>query len=221
MKPRTAISWSGGKDSYLALHRCRSSYDVVAMITMFNDDGSRSRSHGLRPEIVRAQADRLGLPLFAGRGSWATYESGYRQALADARTLDITHVIFGDIMYESNRAFPERVCAAQGLVAVEPLWNEPTDMLFREFVGTGADARIVTVRDGVVDSSWLGRRLSLDLLDEVRVLGIDACGEHGEYHTVVLDAPLFSSPLTVRWGDRILSSGCWAIDTEYVDVVGV
>jgi diphthine-ammonia ligase len=221
VKPRTAISWSGGKDSYLALHRSRSSYDVVAMITMFNDDGSRSRSHGLRPEILRAQADRLGLPLFAGRGSWMTYESGYRQALINARSLDISHVIFGDIMYESNREFPERVCAAEGLVAVEPLWNEPTDSLFREFVGTGADARLVTVRDGVIDSSWLGRRLTLALLDDIRALGIDACGEHGEYHTVVLDAPLFSSPLKVRWGERILRSNCWAIDTESVDVVGV
>jgi uncharacterized protein (TIGR00290 family) len=191
------------------------------MITMFNDDGSRSRSHGLRPEIVHAQADRLGLPLFAGRGSWATYESGYRQVLHDARSLDISHVIFGDIMYESNRAFPERVCAAEGLVAVEPLWNEPTDSLFREFVGTGADARIVTVRDGVIDSTWLGRRLTLDLLDQIKGLGIDPCGEHGEYHTVVLDAPLFSVPLNVRWGERILSSGCWAIDTERVDVIGI
>ena len=221
MKPRTAISWSGGKDSYLALHRTQLSYDVVAIITMFNDDGSRSRSHGLRPEILREQANRLGLPLFAGRGSWATYESGYRQALNAVRSLDVSHVLFGDIMYESNRAFPERVCAAEGLVAVEPLWDEPTDSLFREFVGTGADARIVTVRDGVIDPSWLGRRLSLDLLDEIRALGIDACGEHGEYHTVVLDAPLFSSPLTVRWGERILRSGCWAIDTERVDVIGV
>lgn len=221
MHPRTAISWSGGKDSYLALHRSLPAFDVVALVTMFAEDGGRSRSHGLRPEVLRAQADRLGLPLVAGRGSWAGYEAGFRQALAEAKTLGITHVVFGDIMYESNRAFPERVCAAEGLVAVEPLWNEPTDSLFREFVGTGADARIVTVRDGVIDPSWLGRRLSLDLLDEIRALGIDACGEHGEYHTVVLDAPLFSSPLTVRWGERILRGGCWAIDTESVDVIGV
>ena len=92
-----------------------------------------------------------------GLGSWATYEAGYRRALADARALGITHVIFGDIMYESNREFPERVCAAEGLIAVEPLWGEPTDALYREFVQTGADARIVTVRDGMLDPSWLGR----------------------------------------------------------------
>jgi diphthine-ammonia ligase len=221
VKPRTAISWSGGKDSYLALHRASSAFDVVAMITMFNEDGARSRSHGLRPEIIQAQAARLGLPLFAGRGSWATYESDYRQALEDARSLDITHVIFGDIMYESNREFPERVCAAEELTAVEPLWNEPTEALFREFVATGADARIVTIREGVLDATWLGRRLTLDMLEDIRTAGIDACGEHGEYHTVVLDAPLFSLPVRVTWGEQVVRSGCRAVDIEAADALRV
>lgn len=221
MNPRTAISWSGGKDSYLALHRSSSAYDVVAMLTMFGEDGARSRSHGLRPAILEAQAERLGLPLYAGRGSWASYESDYRQLLDDVCALGITHVIFGDIMYASNREFPERVCAAHGLTAVEPLWEEPTGALFREFVATGADARIVTLRDGVVDPSWLGRRLTLHLLDDIQRAGFDPCGEHGEYHTVVLDAPLFSSPLPVTFGERVLRSGCWAVDVEVADAVGV
>jgi diphthine-ammonia ligase len=221
VKPRTAISWSGGKDSYLALHRSRQSHDIVAMVTMFGEDGTRSRSHGLRPEILDAQAARLGLPLFAGRGSWASYESDYLQALEDARSLDITHVVFGDIMYDSNRAFPERVCAAQGLTAVEPLWNEPTAALYREFVATGADARIVTARDGVLDASWLGRRLTAALLDDIERAGVDPCGEHGEYHTVVLDAPLFSSPLQVSFGQQVLRHGCWALDVEATDAVWI
>jgi uncharacterized protein (TIGR00290 family) len=221
VKPRTAISWSGGKDSYLALHRSTSAYDVVAMVTMFAEDGARSRSHGLRPEILHAQADRLGIPLFAGRGSWDTYEAGFRAVLAEAAALDITHVIFGDILYESNRAFPERVCAAAGLTTVEPLWNEPTAALYREFVATGADARIVTVRDGVLDASWLGRRLTVALLDDIERAGIDPCGEHGEYHTVVLDAPLFTSPIPVTWGELVLRHGCWAVDVEAPDAVRV
>jgi uncharacterized protein (TIGR00290 family) len=212
MKPRAAVSWSGGKDSYLALHRSRASYDVVALITMFDDEGTRSRSHGLRPQILEAQAHRLGLPICKGRGSWATYEHGYMRALLDARALGISHVIFGDIMYDSNREFPERVCAASGLVAVEPLWSEPTDQLYREFVLTGADARIVTVKDSVLDASWLGRRLTLNLLDDLRAAGADPCGEHGEYHTVVVDAPAFSSPIDVVRLDHVSRDGCWALD---------
>jgi uncharacterized protein (TIGR00290 family) len=212
MKPRAAVSWSGGKDSYLALHRSRSSYDVVALVTMFDEGGTRSRSHGLRPQILEAQADRLGLPICIGRGSWTTYEDGYLHALLEARALGISHVIFGDIMYDSNREFPERVCAVSGLTAVEPLWGEPTADLYREFVLTGADARIVTVRDNVLDASWLGRRLTLDVLDDLVAAGADPCGEHGEYHTVVVDAPAFSSRLDLTALDRVSQGGCWALD---------
>jgi uncharacterized protein (TIGR00290 family) len=151
VKPRAAVSWSGGKDSYLALHRSVTHFDIVAAITMFNDDGTRSRSHGLRPEVVELQA---------------SYEEAYCGALREARALGVTHVIFGDIMYASNREFPERVCAAEGLTAIEPLWGELTASLFREFVSTGATARIVTVRDGVLDRTWLGRTLTMDMLPE-------------------------------------------------------
>lgn len=218
MLPRAAISWSGGKDSYLALHRSRTGFDVVAMITMFDEDGARSRSHGLRPEVVQAQAERLGLALIAGRGSWAAYEAGYRAALQRARDLAITHLIFGDIMYEANRAFPERVSAAEGLRCVEPLFGEPTAQLYREFIATGADARIVTVRDGVLDPSWLGRRLTSALLPELEARGVDPCGEHGEYHTVVVDAPLFAGPLALDLGTRVPVSDCWALDLRLAGV---
>lgn len=214
MTPRAVVSWSGGKDSFLALHRSRSVYDVVALITMLDEEGVRSRSHGLRPAMLQAQADRMGLPLICGRGSWLTYERGYLAALGDARSLGITHVIFGDIMYESNREFPERVCAAEGLTAVEPLWGEHTVELYREFVATGADARIVTTRANALDESWLGRRLTSELLPELVAAGVDACGEHGEYHTVVVDAPLFSAPIAFTSGERVLRSGCWALDVE-------
>jgi len=212
MKPRAAVSWSGGKDSYLALHRSRSQFDIVAAITMFNDDGSRSRSHGLRPNVVAAQTDRLGLRHVRGSASWSTYEDAYRAALRHVRSLDITHVIFGDIMYESNRAFPERVCAAEGLTAIEPLWGESTEALYREFIATGATAHIVTVRGDRMGPDWLGRPLTIEMLPAFAELGVDPCGEHGEYHTVVVDAPLFSTPLSVATGTTVAHDGCWAID---------
>ena len=212
MKPRAALSWSGGKDSYLALHRSLSEFEIVAAITMFNDDGTRSRSHGLRPDVIAAQIRRLGLTPVSSYASWSTYEDAYRSALRELRPLGVTHVIFGDIMYESNRAFPERVCAAEGLTAVEPLWGESTEALYREFIATGATAHIVTVRGDRIGPDWLGRPLTIDLLPALEALGVDPCGEHGEYHTVVVAAPLFSTPLAVTAGTTVVHDGCWAID---------
>jgi uncharacterized protein (TIGR00290 family) len=212
VKPRAAVSWSGGKDSYLALHRSLSQFDIVAAVTMFNDDGTRSRSHGLRPEVIAAQTQRLGLRHVRGCASWSTYEDAYRAALRELRALEITHVIFGDIMYESNRTFPERVCAAEGLTAVEPLWGESTARLYREFIATGATAYIVTVRGDRLSPDWLGRPLTIEMLPAFEALAVDACGEHGEYHTVVVAAPLFTTPLDVAIGTTVAHDGCWAID---------
>jgi diphthine-ammonia ligase len=212
MKPRAAVAWSGGKDSCSALHRAHASYDVVALATMFNETGDRSRSHGLRPEILAAQADRLGLACRSARCTWETYETAFRGLLASLVGEGVTHVIFGDIFFEHHKGWTERVCALEGVTAVQPLWGEPTERLFCEFVGSGGEARIVTVRAERLDASWLGRRLSRELLDELRSLGVDACGENGEYHTVVTGSPLFRSPLKLRAGEQVLRSGCWALD---------
>src|SRR5262249_24108373 len=107
---------------------------------------------------------------------------------------------------------PERVCAAEGLAAVEPLWGESTEALYREFIATGATAHIVTVRGDRIGPDWLGRPLTIDLLPLFEALGVDPCGEHGEYHTVVVDAPAFSTPLGVTTGTTVAQDGCWAID---------
>jgi uncharacterized protein (TIGR00290 family) len=211
-KPRAAISWSGGKDSCAALARVRSSLDVVAMITMFDEDASRSRSHGLRPEVVQAQADRLGLRSIVGRCTWETYDRAFANALAMLPPSGITHVVFGDILFEEHRQWAERMCGSHALVAVEPLFGESTDALFDEWVASGAEAIIVTARAQYFDETWLGRRVGRELLSELKRLGVDPCGERGEYHTVVTNAPLFSSPLSLRLGERVKRSDCWALD---------
>src|SRR4051794_36220993 len=113
-RPRAAISWSGGKDSCAALARVRRDYEIVSMITMCDESASRSRSHGLRPEILDAQADRLGLQRIVGRCTWPTYNEAFGGALADARADGVTHVIFGDILFDEHRRWAEAMCAPQG-----------------------------------------------------------------------------------------------------------
>ena len=211
-QPRAAISWSGGKDSCAALHRTNAQYDVVSMITMFDEAGERSRSHGLRPELLAAQADRLGLRRVTGRCTWQTYDAAFSTALAEVHADGVTHVIFGDILFEQHRAWAESQCAAHGLIAVEPLFGSSTTTLFDEWIASGADAIIVTARAEFLDESWLGRPLRRDMLDELTRLGVDPCGERGEYHTAVTNSPLFSSRLDVTANGHVQRSGCWTLD---------
>ena len=209
---KAAISWSGGKDSCAAYHRARADFHFVCALTMFNGDGTRSRSHGLRPEIVEAQIARLGIRPLMQRCEWATYDEAFDRGLADAAALGVTHVVFGDLLFDEHKAWAERRSSACGLIAVEPLWKESTTDLYRSFIALPGRARIVTVRASMLDESFLGRELSEDLLPELAARDIDPCGERGEYHTVVTDCPAFSSPLRVRAVGHATVSGCIAED---------
>jgi diphthine-ammonia ligase len=211
-RPKAAISWSGGKDSCAAYHRARPDLDFVAAVTMFNEDGTRSRSHGLRPEILRAQVERLGLQSITQTCTWETYDAAFDHALEAAAAMGVTHVVFGDILFDEHREWAERLSSGRGLTAVEPLWKESTTDLYRRFLESGTRARIVTVRTSKLDESFLGRDLAEDLLDEFRARDVDPCGERGEYHTVVTACEAFSTPLQVRPIGRATNSGCVAED---------
>src|SRR5262252_1291191 len=213
-KPRAAISWSGGKDSCAALQRTHADYDVVAMLTMCDEDAARSRSHGLRPEVLDAQAARLGLRRIVSNCSWATYNAAFAAALTEAAADGVTHVIFGDIVFDQHRQWAEAMCAPLGLTAVEPLFGLSTTMLFEEWTRSDGDAIIVTARAACLDRSWVGRPLRHEMLQEFERLGIDPCGERGEYHTVVTNSRLFSRPLALEHGPIVERSGCWALDCQ-------
>ena len=213
-RPRAAISWSGGKDCCSALLRVADRFEVAAALTMFDEEGARSRSHGLRPELIAAQVALLGLDHVRRHTSWADYNGAFESGLAEIAARGITHVIFGDIMFESHREWTEQRCAAAGLLAVQPIWGEPTERIVREFLASGSEALIVTARAQFLDHTWLGRTLTPPMLDELTALGVDPCGELGEYHTLVVNCPRFSRPLDVKPCGHVLRAGCWALDLE-------
>lgn len=213
-RPRAAISWSGGKDSHHALQRALDAYDVDVMVTMVDETGARSRSHGIRPSVLDAQAERLGLERIAAPCAWETYDRAFVGVLRRLRRDGVTHVIFGDILLEAHRAWAEGICARARMTAVEPLWGTPTRDAARAFVESGATAIIIATRAQLLDPSWLGRVLTVDLLDELEGMGIDPCGELGEYHSLVVDSPLFTRPLDVGHHGHVLRSGCYALDVE-------
>ena len=212
VKPKAAVSWSGGKDSYLALHRAFDRFDVQALVTMFTEDRTRSRSHGLQPEVVARQAELLGLPLVTGRGSWQSYEPEFKRLLRGLAQDKFSHMIFGDIFLDEHKAWVERVCGECSIEAVEPLWGEPTVELFQEFIGTGAEAQIVATNAALLDQNWLGERLRQEMQSSFETLGVDPCGERGEYHTLVFNSPHMSSRLELRETGRLMHDGYWMLD---------
>jgi diphthine-ammonia ligase len=211
-RPRAAVSWSGGKDSLAAVAATRAELDIVCALTMFDEEGQRSRSHGLRPELIAAQAARLGLRSVTARCSWSTYNDAFAAALLELARDGISHVVFGDLVYPEHREWAEARCTEAGVIAVEPLFGMCTSALFDAFVASGTTALMVTVREPWLDESWLGRPLSAEMKELFDARGIDPCGERGEYHTAVVDSPLFSHPVTVTHGERVRRGECVALD---------
>jgi uncharacterized protein (TIGR00290 family) len=213
-RPLAALSWSGGKDSCLAYLRVRETFSFVSAITMMNETGARSRSHGLTPAILRAQADALGFAWIWRPCSWSTYEAAFVDALEEVASTGVTHLVCGDILYPEHKQWVERMCTQAGLQPVEPIWGNATLDLYNEFLDRGGVARIVSANAEKLTSDWLYCQLDRESLIRFAALGIDPCGENGEYHTVVTDCPAFSHPLAIEPGEQVLQSGYWAVDVR-------
>ncbi|KEF34353.1 adenosine nucleotide hydrolase [Deinococcus sp. RL] len=208
-----AVSWSGGKDSALALWRAQEAGGrPLALLSVLDDTGTRSRSHGLRPEVLAAQARALGLPLWTASASWATYEREFTALLGRAAGAGARAVVFGDIDLQDHRDWEERVCAAAGVEAALPLWDEPRRALVEEGLRRGLRSRLVAVREDVLPADLLGRELNAALLNELLGRGVDPCGEGGEFHTVVVDGPGFRSPLALHAGEVHRGGGVATLD---------
>ena len=192
-------SWSGGKDSYLALQRAVTAGGRLgALLTMTEADGRRSKSHALPISLLRRQAAALGVPLVLRGASWDDYEAAFLDGLAELRDEHALGVgVFGDIDLQPHRDWVERVCGEAGLRACLPLWLAPRRALLDELFESGVSATIVVVDTERLDERFLGRRLDAALVPELEDAGVDACGEEGEFHTVVTDAPLFAAPVAL------------------------
>lgn len=196
MKNKKAFcSWSGGKDSCLALQRAlRSGYDVEVLLTMFDETEDRSRSHAVPRELIQAQAAALGIELVTARASWQNYERVFGEQLKTFQKRKIAHGIFGDIDLQAHRDWEEKICAAAEIEAVLPLWLENRRAIVDEFLAEDFKAVVVCVNEKFLDASFCGR-----IFDEKFVAGlpnsVDACGENGEFHTFVFAGGNFKNPV--------------------------
>jgi diphthine-ammonia ligase len=206
-------SWSGGKDSCLALFRALGSgLRPTVLLTMLTETGERSRSHGLPVTLLEEQAERLGMRPVTVCTSWDDYEKNFLDAARRFRREGISAGIFGDIDLEQHREWVERVCAKEGIEALLPLWKHSRDDLLTELLSSGFKAVIVSVKEGVLDRDFLGKSLDATVIGDMKDAGIDASGEEGEYHTFVTDGPIFSKPVEFSRGSIHLRDGYHFLD---------
>jgi uncharacterized protein (TIGR00290 family) len=194
---RALASWSGGKDSCLAVHLAlEQGASLDALLCMVEPDADRSRSHALPGWLLEAHARAMGVPLLRPRAGWPDYERVFVAALHEARARGTTHVVFGDIDLEPHRAWEEKVCASAGLVAELPLWLWPRARAVEEIFARGIEAVCVCTNSRFLPAEFCGRTYDRDFIRDLPA-GVDACGENGEFHTCVTNAPRFAQPIAV------------------------
>ena len=210
------MSWSGGKDSAMALWELLKSgvYDVRYLLTTVTRDYGRVSMHGVREGLLRRQAEMLGVPLdvayLSKRSSNEEYESVMREKLERYKSLGISLVAFGDLFLEDIRRYREERMSRVGMSCRFPLWGEPTAELARRFISSGFRAVLCTVDPKALDCGFAGREFSGEFLRDIPE-NVDPCGENGEFHTFVYDGPIFRERIGIRVGETVLrDSFCFA-----------
>ena len=192
-------SWSGGKDSCFAYYKAvKLGYEPTVLLNVMNEFGDRSRSHGIPKEVLLAQAEAIGIPIHFFNSTWTDYEKNYINHLNDlAENFKLTHAVFGDIDIESHRDWEEKVSKSANIEAVLPLWQQNRKQLVLDMIADGIDAIIVSC-NMQLGPEFLGKKIDEHLLERLEELGVDACGENGEYHTLVVNAPFFKHKIEVE-----------------------
>jgi diphthine-ammonia ligase len=208
-------SWSGGKDSSLALYKAIESGNIPCfLLTMMIETGDRSRSHGIPKSVLERQSKCLNIPIRFCSTSWPLYTENFLKELAFFKSSSIELGVFGDIDIESHRKWVQSNCYKEGITALLPLWNADRSDLLNNLIKTGFQAEIIAVKEGVLSPDYLGRTLDAAMIEEFRTLDIDICGEAGEYHTIVTDGPIFKYPLHITHGQKVLRDGYYFSDVS-------
>lgn len=228
------VSWSGGKETSLACYRTmqKKEVEVVCLLNMISEDGIHSRSHGINSDLLRLQAEAIGIPIIQRRTSWENYENEFKKAISDLKKKDIQAGVFGDIDLQEHRDWVERVCKDIGIKPILPLWKEEREKLLETFIEIGFRAIVVATNANFLGEEWLGREINGEFIEELKELGnidpvrnnpaerdalplvgisneVDLCGERGEYHTFVYDGPIFKKSVEFVIEEKMLKDKRW------------
>lgn len=205
------FNWSGGKDSTLALYHIfrEKQFDIRYLLTTLNEEADRISMHGVRSELLAAQAASLEIPAkkvhLPASSDMQAYEHVMNTAIEELRSEGISDCIFGDIFLEDLRAYREEKLREVSIRAHFPLWKRNTDELVREFIDLGFKTIVVCVDASKLDESFAGRIIDHQFLSDLPD-NVDPCGENGEFHTFVFDGPIFRHPVPFGIGEKVLKT---------------
>ncbi len=213
---RVLMSWSGGKDSCLALYEIqKAQIRVEALLTTVTRDYDRISMHGVRRELLEEQADRLGLPLhqvlISKDATNEEYERKMVEAFSEYRERGIDSIVFGDLFLEDIKVYREQFLAQHGMRGMFPVWKRDTSSFIKEFIELGFKAVVTCVNSTVLDQSFAGRIIDEAFLSSLPA-GVDPCGENGEFHSFVFGGPIFKEEVKFSMGVTVLRDSFWFRD---------
>ena len=213
MSHKTVLAWSSGKDSAWTLYTMQQNneYELLGLLTTFNQEFNRVAMHAVRRELVGLQARAADLELFEVFIPWPCSNNMYESAMAEAlielrENRGVTHIAFGDLFLEDIRAYRERMLQELSLIPVFPIWQQTTPELAREMVSSGLKAKITCVDPNVLSTEFAGRIFDNSFIQDLPE-GVDPCGENGEFHTFVYAGPMFNKPIAVKTGEIVSRDG--------------
>ncbi len=194
------VSWSGGKDCCFACYKAISQGSKITQLVNLRFKGS---SHTVDKNLLRFQAETIGIPIIQRETLWENYERDFKETVRPLVSKDVQGIVFGDLFCEEfqeqkHKAWAERVCGELELKAVEPLWGMKADQVYREFLAAGFEAIIISVKSDLIDEEWLGQKMDETFLKYLMDKRLNACGELGEYHTLVVNGPLFRKKIIIQ-----------------------
>jgi len=214
---RVIFSWSGGKDSALALYEIQRSqrYEIVSLLTTITEDYDRVSLHGVPRILVEQQAKSLGLPIqevFIPKvSSNEEYESRMKETLIKFKQAGVSLVVFGDIFLEEVRKYREDNLSKLGMTGLFPIWGRDSAELTRSFIALGFQAIVICVDARALDESFLGRIIDESFSAQLPP-NVDPAGENGEFHSFVFDGPIFRERIAYKLGKQVLRDSFYFCD---------
>ena len=214
-------TWSGGKDSCFATYKAvQAGYHISYIANTISREYKRVRFHGLKADIIKAQSEAIGIPLLQQETTSENYENEFKNNLQKGLSTNIKDVVFGDIHLDDCLAWAKKITESLNINAIEPLWHIPQEQILREFIDAGFYAIIVSTQGNILGKEWLGRKIdNLFLRDIKKLLNVDMCGENGEYHSLVVNGPLFKKRLEVTKSEPVSRNGYWFLDIQRYQLV--